>query len=204
MDGSLAEFLQQYIYHGVFLVLLLCGFGLPIPEEVVLILAGYLVYEELAAYWPMAGVCLGGVLLGDILIYALGHHIGNNLIQHRIVSKFISEKNRDRLWAFFQKHGNKTIFLGRFLFGIRTPLFFTAGSIRMSFWRFLRMDFVAALIGVPIIVFLGTYFGSHIQKIVTFIQRWDRSVLILAILALITLVAVLHFRQKRKQKAPLS
>src|SRR5260221_79163 len=137
---SFSEFLQNYVYLGVFMGLLLCGIGLPIPEEVVLVIGGYLVYAGDAHFWHMALACFVGVLIGDILIYTIGHFIGNNLVKHPYVSKLIGEKTQAKVWAYFQKYGNKTIFFSRFFFGIRAPLYFTAGSIRMKFWDFLKMD----------------------------------------------------------------
>ena len=73
MFGLLQEYLAEFTYVGIFLVLLLCGLGLPLPEDVPIILSGYLAHLGAVEFWPALAANLLGIMAGDLATYGLGY-----------------------------------------------------------------------------------------------------------------------------------
>ena len=163
MYGFLQEYLVEFAYGGVFLVLVLCGLGLPVPEDIPIITSGYLVHLGAMAFWPALGVNLLGIMLGDLMIYGIGYWMGPKALDHRMLRPIFTESRMEKVHRFFNRHGRKAIFFGRFIAGLRAPLFLAAGITRLPLRIFFGMDLAAALLSVPLLLGAAWYFGDHID-----------------------------------------
>ena len=76
---------SSFTYLGIFAVLLLGSLGVPIPEEMPIIAAAILSHEGLARWWLALPVCLVGVLSGDLVLYWVGRHWGEDVLNWRVV-----------------------------------------------------------------------------------------------------------------------
>lgn len=83
-------------YLAIFLILLACGLGIPIPEDITLFAAGILTYYGVCDVWTMIGVSLLGVLIGDSFVFWLGHRFGRRLITKWPFRLFLNEEKIDR------------------------------------------------------------------------------------------------------------
>ena len=164
MYGFLQEYLVEFAYGGVFLVLLLCGLGLPVPEDIPIITSGYLVHLGTMAFWPALTVNLLGIMLGDLMIYGFGYWMGPKALEHRMLRRVMTPERMEKVHHFFDRHGRKAIFFGRFVAGLRAPLFLAAGITRLPLRIFFSMDFAAALLSVPLLLTAAWYFGDHIDE----------------------------------------
>src|SRR4051794_15952689 len=99
-------------------VLMLCGLGLPIPEDLSLISAGYMAHRGVANVNTAFLVCFGSVLAGDTLAFALGKLFGNRVLESRLFKRLLTPRKQLRVRAYFRKYGSKVIFVGRFLPGL--------------------------------------------------------------------------------------
>jgi membrane protein DedA with SNARE-associated domain len=154
----------EYGYWAVFVMLLICGFGVPVPEDVTLVTGGVIAGLGHADVHTMFAVGLAGVLIGDGTMFVLGRLFGRRIIQMPGFRSVLTPERFEKAQGAFHKYGKWVMFVARFLPGLRTPVFFTAGmSHRVSFGTWLLMDGFAAMISVPIWVYLG-YFGA---------QNWD-------------------------------
>lgn len=162
MDGFwLQEFFLNYSYFAVFFILLLCGMGVPVPEDITLVTAGVIVGLGVGNFWLMLFICYMGVMVGDSLMYGLGYHYGDQIQKHRYFQKIMSPKRLVKINYLFAKHGNRLIFIARFLPGLRAPIYVMTGiSRRVKFTGFLMMDGLAAILSVPVFVYLG-YYGAE-------------------------------------------
>jgi membrane protein DedA with SNARE-associated domain len=176
----------EYGYLAVFVMLLICGFGVPVPEDVTLVTGGVIAGLGHADVHTMFAVGMAGVLVGDGLMFMLGRLYGPRIIQLPGFRRVLTPERFERAQGAFHKYGKWVMFVARFLPGLRTPVFFTAGmSHRVTFLTWFLMDGFAALISVPIWVYLG-YFGA---------QNWDWMFGVLrqfqhAILGLLLLAAI--------------
>lgn len=162
MFAFLEAFFVEYGYAAVFLVLLACGFGVPIPEDVTLVTGGVISGLGYTNVHVMVVVGMLGVLVGDGCMFAAGRIWGHKILQFKPIARVMTPKRYAQVQEKFDKYGNWVLFVARFLPGLRTPIFITAGiSGKVSYLRFLLMDGFAALISVPIWVYLGDYGASN-------------------------------------------
>jgi len=162
------QFLEPYGFYShfvIFGVLLACGFGLPMPEDIVLVSSGILASRGLSEFWLMTTICLIGVIVGDKIIFFLGRRYGVSLKQSRLLRHIFSKRNDESIKALFGKHGHRIIFLGRFMPGLRAPIFFTSGVYQVSPSRFLALDGGAALLSVPAWIGIGYLFGQNLEML---------------------------------------
>ena len=157
------HYISEFTYFGIFFVLLLCGLGLPLPEDIIIFTSGYLSY--LGTIEPITAIFVNliGILIGDLIIYGIGYYYGEQIFKFHFLKKIATDERLKKSKRFFATHGKKAIFFGRFLMGLRAPLFLVAGITKFPFKIFFLMDLVAAVISVPILFSLSFYFGSHIE-----------------------------------------
>jgi membrane protein DedA with SNARE-associated domain len=124
----------EYGYLAVFVMLLICGFGVPIPEDVTLVTGGVIAGLGHADVHTMFAVGMAGVLVGDGLMFILGRLYGQRISQLPGFRKVLTPARFASAQEAFQKYGKWVMFVARFLPGLRTPVFFSAGmSHRVSF-----------------------------------------------------------------------
>jgi membrane protein DedA with SNARE-associated domain len=152
-------------YLAIILVLVLTGSGFPIPEEVPVIAAGILsangTLDPLMAFL----CCLFGAIGGDCVVYWVGYHFGRGVLRdHRWWARFITPEREAQIEQKFRRHGLKVFFIARFLVGLRSPVYLTAGILRVSFRRFFLIDLICATAVVGTFFGLTYLFGKHIAE----------------------------------------
>ncbi|AKP68399.1 DedA family protein [Companilactobacillus ginsenosidimutans] len=110
--------------------------------------------------WILFFVFLVAAVLGDSLNYEIGEHFGEFATQNKYLSKLINKEHLDEAHAFFQKHGGKTIAIGRFIPLIRTFVPFVAGSGTMHYGRFLKFNLLGGFLWVLLCSLAGFLFGN--------------------------------------------
>jgi membrane protein DedA with SNARE-associated domain len=190
-------------YFVIFGILLGCGIGLPLPEDIILLTAGLLAYYGLTNVWLTIVVGLLGVTLGDTLIFWLGSHYGRRITKKWFFHKLLPD---DRLLAVsrrFKRRGNRLIFAARFMPGLRAPIFFSAGTLHLPYRVFLFYDGMAALLSVPLIVGAVYYFGDNLDQVVQAIQKFEHGI-VLVIAALMMIMFgkwyVTHRKLRREEQ----
>jgi membrane protein DedA with SNARE-associated domain len=204
------DLLQQLIrifaengYVAVFIALMICGAGLPLPEDITLVAGGVIAGLGYANVHAMFALAMFGVLLGDAAIFMLGHHYGARILQWRFVARVLTPERYARVQEKFDRYGNRMLFFARFLPGMRTTVYLTAGTThRVSFLRFLLIDTLAALISVPFWVYLGFFGADNHEWLVMWIRRGQTSLWVLVgILVLVVLVS--WWRHRRRARCGL-
>jgi membrane protein DedA with SNARE-associated domain len=156
LDEILARFDGSFLsLWGPFFLLLICGLGFPLPEDLALIAAGMLGSEYHHSLPLVASIMYIGILIGDGMIYFAGRIWGNRLLNSKLGQMFLHPERLPRVRDMFHRYGPGVVFVGRFLPGLRAPIFFTAGTLHFSQPRFFLLDGFAALISAPLFVWLG-------------------------------------------------
>ncbi len=155
---------QQFPYPGLFITLVLGSLGLPVPEDVVLLLCGFLITKQLAAPVPAVLVAYSGVIASDFIIYSFGRKYGRFIVTHRRFRKILSPERLAFFEEKFRKSGVFFIFFGRYLWGLRAQVFLTAGILGVSPRKFIMTDACAALITVPLMITLGYMGGRQLES----------------------------------------
>jgi membrane protein DedA with SNARE-associated domain len=152
-------------YLGPFIFLLLCGLGFPSPEEVALLYSGVQYYLGNVDFLKITLVCSAAILIGDSIPFWLGRHYGLSALKLRWVARILHPERFAALERRFASHGNWAIFTCRFLPGLRIPGYFVAGTMRMSYLRFMALDSLGVVLSVPASIYLGKIFGSKIDEL---------------------------------------
>jgi membrane protein DedA with SNARE-associated domain len=199
VSDSVAEIFGRFSYLAPFTVLLLCGLGLPLPEEVTLLGSGMLLHSGEVRFVPIVLVCSAAILLGDSVPFWLGRRYGLNALRIAWVRRYLHPERFSRLRRRFEEHGNWATFMCRFFAGVRIPGYFVAGTMGMSYPRFLILDSLGVLISVPLSIYLGKIFGESIDELEAKVRDIHR---ILAFLA-VSLVLILVVRRRRHGRVTL-
>lgn len=176
MAGFVSAYIQHFTYAGLFLVLILCGMGLPVPEDIALLAGGYLVHRGITQYPATLVVSMIGVVAGDNSLFFLGRRFGSGLVSYLALGRPQSRHQIDRLKAFMDKHGHLAIFYARFLAGLRALVYLMAGSLGVSPGRFLLYDTLGAVISVPLVVSIGYLFGKQIGIAVRYLGGFEHII----------------------------
>lgn len=202
MLEQLLDYLSSLSPEAVYLalagILLLCGLGLPIPEDISLISAGYMAHLGVVNVHTAFTVCFAAVLIGDTLAFFLGRFFGARVLETRFFQRLFTPRKQLRVRAYFRKYGSKVIFIGRFLPGLRFSIFFSAGMLRLRAYVFFVYDALAAILSVPALVYLAWYFGEHIDRVVAWARRSEYGILVVTA-AVVLLFAVKAVRRRRRR-----
>jgi membrane protein DedA with SNARE-associated domain len=181
-------------YLGIVLFLVLTGCGMPLPEEVAIILAGVLSAQGHLLPGPALLACLIGALLGDSTIYAIGHRWGHSLLSyHPRLAKLLGAEREKRFEEAIEQHALKVMLLSRFLVGVRAPVYLATGVVRLPFRRFLMYDVLCASLVVGLFFGLSYLFGDHVA-------RWVRDAelkVTLVVLLVVLIAGLLIYRRHR-------
>jgi membrane protein DedA with SNARE-associated domain len=146
------------------------GFGLPVPEELAIVGAGLWTAGKADQYplyrFLMLPVCIIGVITADVVLYAIGRYFGVRLMERGWMARIVPQEKRERIERNFDHYGLSILLFGRLLPGIRSPLFITAGTMRLSLPRFLLADALGAVLGNGLLFFLAFWFGESFEKLV--------------------------------------
>ncbi|GEM_PF-623643 len=164
-----------------FFLLVLTGLGLPVPEDVILLAAGAVVSWGRTGYYPIVGVALLGVLVGDLLLFLLGRRYGPRFLKHRPFRYLASPRRTDRARDMLARRGAGAVFLGRFVAGVRFAVFFVAGASGMNTATFVLLDLTGAVISVPLAVLVGYVFGSNFEEALGVLRAYRWQVLAAAV-----------------------
>jgi membrane protein DedA with SNARE-associated domain len=148
-----------------FVLLVVAGFGVPVPEDLVLLASGAVCHRSGGSLPLTIGVVYVGVLAGDCLLFLSARHFGTGLLDRRLFRGFLPPARRARIEAMFEKRGPAVIFGARHLAAIRAPVFAVAGMHGMKLPRFLVWDALGGLISVPVMTCLGFIASEHVDKV---------------------------------------
>jgi membrane protein DedA with SNARE-associated domain len=194
--------LGAWNYVIAFGVLILCGFGLPVPEDITLVAGGLVSGLGATDFTVMLIICFAGVLIGDASMYFIGKIFGYRIQRFKPMRKVLTPERFASVQEQFAKYGIGVLFAARFMPGLRSPIFMAAGmSQRVPFIHFLLMDGIAALISVPAWIYLGYYCARSIPELIARVKE-GQSIMHIVILTIVVIAIIIvtknHFAKKRK------
>jgi membrane protein DedA with SNARE-associated domain len=188
--AALQEFANNFTYLGILAVLLLGSLGAPIPQGMPIIAAAVLSHQGIVTWWLAFPLCLLGVLSGDMVLYWVGRHWGEQVLNWRPVRLVLSPAREQWLKAAYRRHAVKTVVTARHVTGLRGAAFLTAGIARVPFRKFVVADAGTALLGVALSFGLAYFFTDQIEAIMTDVHRAERWLGLAGLLVLAAVLAV--------------
>jgi membrane protein DedA with SNARE-associated domain/membrane-associated phospholipid phosphatase len=188
VPGSIIKLVESYGYAIVFVFVAIESLGIPLPGETVLVTAGALAaLGHLSIWWVIAIAAAGGIT-GDAAGYWIGRLGGLPLLKRYGRLVHFDEVKLARVRSFFNRHGPKTVFLGRFIALLRTWAALLAGTAEMSYGVFTLYNVMGGITWAALFGTLGYVFGQSLPLLERYIGQAS-----LAVVLLIALVVVLTF-----------
>lgn len=191
----LLHYFNAYGYYIVFVLLLLENLfviGLLVPGETVLLIASFAAAQGMLKIVYVTIIAAVGAILGNIAGYAIGRRGGRRLIE-KYGGRFVSPERLDAAEKYFDVHGPKTVFIGRFAAGVRVFVPLLAGASKMNFAKFLAYTVAAVLSWTVFISLVGFFFGQNWVLISKLLSRFS-----LAILIIIAIFVTYHIIRRKR------
>lgn len=189
------EFLLPYMEHlsylGVFITLAFLGHFLPLPEEVLLLIVGYIASLGIGNLWIYIIVSLIAGSSGDLFLYYLSKK-GNKLLLH--LDHSTDKKRIARYENLMKNHGGKTIFTLRLIVGLRVLGPIAAGSAKVSWKKFVFYDLLALSIYYPVLILIGYSFHSNLRNLISDISILSH-IIFFAVVGIVGLILSNYYRK---------
>jgi membrane protein DedA with SNARE-associated domain len=199
--SELSQWLATWGYLGVFVCVFIGNFGVPVPEETVLLVAGFLAGRGDLSLGSLYLVGIGSAVIGDCCGFLFGRTGGQRLFE-RLAQRFTFVRTRyDELQAFFKTHGAKAVFMARFVAGARFMAGPMAGAAGMSFLRFLGWNVSGAFIWCSLVITVGYLVGDELESVARVLHTASHWVALAILLMLIGFVLFWRERQHHRPEA---
>lgn len=178
----LRGYLAHYGYWTVAVALLLENAGVPVPGETILLLASFMAYSEHhlhVGYIILVGMC--AATIGDNLGFAIGHHGGRPLLERYQHIFHIPRRTLARGEQLFRRYGAATVFVARFIVGMRIIAGPLAGVLRMDWRKFAIYNFLGAALWVSVVSSVGYFFGKFWDDLMRIMHGLNLVLLVVAI-----------------------
>ena len=196
----LLQFDGFLLYWVLFFALLGGAIGLPLPEDLILIISGLLAHQGRVNLELVFIFCYAGILLGDIIIFLIGKKFGTALFQKEWFRKRITNKRLRKTRIRLERKSFPMIFFARHVPYLRTVTFLTCGAVKMKPLTFILSDALSALVSAPIMIGLGYFASESFDAVSNSVNMVYRVLFVLAVAAII-IYSVYKYRQgKRLQK----
>ena len=182
-------------YLGIFILMALESMITPIPSELVMPFAGFLVSQGKLSLVAVILAGALGCLAGSLISYYIGYLGGRPFVLR--VGRYLLLHESDLKWTegFFRKHGEKTIFICRFIPAVRHVISIPAGVGRMDIKKFSAYTFAGSLVWVSILTYAGILLGDNWKQLYSFTEKFDIIVIVLALI-LIGIFVRRHIKRK--------
>ena len=171
-------------YAGLFIVMVLGNVGIPVGAELVVTAAGALTATgHLSSVWLTGLVATLGEVVGCSILYAIGYAGGEPFVARFGRYIKVDEKKLAVFHRFYERHGNATVFVCRFLPFVRGVAALPAGVSRMSKRVFLAYTAAGSAVFCFGLAFVGSQFGRHFDEIAPTIHRFSTLFIVLVVIA---------------------
>lgn len=189
---------HDYGYAGLFVVMLLGNVAMPVGTEVVVPIAGAAAAAGHLSSWILVGaIATAGEIVGGVLLYTLGYYAGEP-VMHRFGRR--AEHELQRVHAYYERHGRKTVFLCRFIPFVRGIASLPPGISRMQKRYFITYHALGSAIFCFGLAFLGFSLGKNFTTMLPVIRRFS---LVLIAVALVAIALLLWTRRRNNAQASL-
>lgn len=195
--GTIEVWLGTWGYLGIFVCVFVGNLGIPVPEETVMLAAGFLASRAILDLRAVYAVVIFSAVIGDCCGFLIGR-TGGQRVLIGLANRFEFMRVRyERLQTFFQVHGSKAVFMARFITGARFMAGPMAGACRMPFLQFLGWNILGAIVWCSLVVTVGYLVGDELYRAVTMTHQASRWIG-LAVLLLAAVVVFFWWRDKNQ------
>lgn len=197
MNGnfSFTKTIASLGYGDVFGLMILEASSLPIPSEIILPFAGWLVHRGQLDFGLTLVVATAAAIAGSLIDYYIGLKGVQILTKYRILGRAVFSESQLKVAAnYFSKYGSIMVFVGRLIPVVRTLISFPAGAVRMNLTKFIVYTVAGCVLWNALLLYVGYYLGSKWQAVAGFSHY-----IVIAIAAIAVVGFVLYFIRRRKK-----
>jgi membrane protein DedA with SNARE-associated domain len=201
---TLLIWISHYGYFGIFSLLVLGIVGLPIPDETLLTLSGFLIYKGTLHWIPTFIAAYLGSITGISISYAIGSTFGHHIILKYGHYVHINEERLQKAQNWFEKIGLWALLFGYFIPGVRHVVAILAGTSELQLWEFALFAYTGGLIWTATFISIGYFFGDKWSIVLDTVNHH------IIIVSIVTLIALLFFfiykkiKEKKKSDTTIS
>ena len=195
---------DHFGYAGIFALMVMESATLPVPSEVILPLAGYMVFLGHIDFWVAVVIATVGSLAGTLIDYALGFYLGRAAVLRYGKSIRINERHLEWSERWFSKYGEIAVLAARFVPLIRTLVAFPAGFAKMSTVKFIVFSLVGILVWDAALIYAGDVAGQNSDAIIAALHNVFLPLEIAAAIAAVILLVFLFRRARARGEEKIS
>ncbi len=196
---TLQFWISHYGYVGIFSLLMLGIIGLPVPDETLLTLSGYLIYHGELKLIPTFLAAYFGSIAGISISYAIGSTFGHHILVKYGHYIHITEARLKKAHNWFEKIGRWSLLFGYFIPGVRHVVAIIAGTSELTIWEFALFSYTGGFIWTTTFLSIGYFFGNHWRKVLHTINHHIIIATIVIVIILIVAFIVRKFLIKSKK-----
>lgn len=186
LTSFIVNLISSFGYFGIFLAMAIESASIPLPSEIIMPFAGYLVTQGRFNFWLVVLVGAFGNLVGSWLMYCLGFW-GHERVVRKLIRNYgrfilVSEHDFDRAKNWFYKFGDLIVFGSRVLPIVRTFISLPAGIARVGFWRFSILTFFGSFIWSALLAYVGVVLGENWKNIEPIFRKFDVLIVVVTVM----------------------
>ena len=203
MENWITQFMEQYGYLGVFLMIALENVFPPIPSEIILPFGGFMTTYTSMTVPGVVIASTAGSVVGAMILYGIGLLLDVERLE-KIIDRFghilrITKEDVHKADAWFDKYGIWTVLFCRMVPLIRSLISIPAGMSNMKFWLFIVFTTVGTLIWNIILVSVGAALGDNWDRITEFMDVYSN--IAYAIIGIGIIIFLVYFFNKKRKKS---
>lgn len=178
------SFLSEWGYSALFVTMALENMNVPIPSEIILGFAGFLVSQQIFSFWPTVIVATIAGVVGSLLSYWIGATSGRLFLLKIAEKNSFTNKKLQMADAWFKKYGGLAVFTGRLLPGIRTFISLPAGISHYPLVQFVIYTIIGTIPWTFMLIYIGDLLGENWHELLNYkleLMLFSIGVLIIAL-----------------------
>lgn len=191
------QFIDVWGYYAVAILMALENACIPIPSELILGFAGYMIYAGRMTFTMAMVAGMVGGMAGSYFAYYVGHYGGRPFVDKYGKYFFVKKSHVDIAQEWFDKYGIKAVFFSRMLPVVRTFISLPAGFAHVDMKKFFFYTFLGSLPWTALILFIGMMLGEG-WKVMMEVGH-EISLAVAAILVIICIVLYVQYKRKKKK-----
>lgn len=196
MHGTIGHLIGTYGYGVLFVLVAVESLGIPLPGETALVTAAAVAANGHLDVWWVYGIGAVAAIVGDNSGYWLGRTGGLQLVERYGHHVGLNESKLATVRRFYERHGSKTVLIGRFIAILRSWAAVLAGVMRMSYPRFIAFNASGCILWTSVFTALGYLFGRNLPLVEKYIREVGIAVAVLVVIA----GAFFYIKRKRSAK----
>ncbi|MBR2518697.1 MAG: DedA family protein [Selenomonadaceae bacterium] len=190
------EFIDAWGYLAVVILMAMENACIPVPSELILGFAGYMVSAERMTFTGAMIAGMVGGMVGSIFAYVVGSTGGRKFVDKYGKYFFIKKSHVDLAQNWFDKYGIRAVFFSRMLPVVRTFISLPAGFARVNFKQFLFYTFAGSLPWTALILYAGVLLGDNWEYLLEIGHEFSIAFIVVSVV----IIAWLYFRHKKKSR----